>query len=281
MPPGDLRMALTALSRPDDSGKLWRTTFQHRFRGDGAMAGHPVGNLVLVGLMQVLGDPVAALDAAGTAARRPRPGAADVVRAVGHRGRRVRSRRGPGAGPDRSAARSPSPRHPVRCSRSRWRRTARGPARRRSRPSTAPTCSRSARAPGSPACCRTCCCPTCRRAILAQPRAAPRRAQPRCPAGGDGGLLAGAAPGRTLCTRPGAAGGHGPGGSVGCRAAAAAWPPRRAGSGRRLELADVRVPGTARHDPARLSAALATELAQSLSPARERAAAGSADGSGR
>jgi uncharacterized cofD-like protein len=65
VPPGDLRMALTALSRPDDSGRLWATTFQHRFRGDGAMAGHPVGNLVLVGLTQVLGDPVAALDAAG------------------------------------------------------------------------------------------------------------------------------------------------------------------------------------------------------------------------
>jgi uncharacterized cofD-like protein len=57
-------MALTALGRPDATGRLWTTTFQHRFRGEGAMAGHPVGNLVLVGLMQVLGDPVAALDAA-------------------------------------------------------------------------------------------------------------------------------------------------------------------------------------------------------------------------
>ncbi|HYN71626.1 MAG TPA: uridine diphosphate-N-acetylglucosamine-binding protein YvcK [Nakamurella sp.] len=65
VPPGDLRMALTALSRPDDSGQLWSETFQHRFRGQGALAGHPVGNIVLVGLTQVLGDPVAALDAAG------------------------------------------------------------------------------------------------------------------------------------------------------------------------------------------------------------------------
>ncbi len=65
VPPGDLRMALTALSRPDDSGQLWSETFQHRFRGEGALAGHPVGNIVLVGLTQVLGDPVAALDAAG------------------------------------------------------------------------------------------------------------------------------------------------------------------------------------------------------------------------
>ncbi|HEY4993267.1 MAG TPA: uridine diphosphate-N-acetylglucosamine-binding protein YvcK [Nakamurella sp.] len=66
VPPGDLRMALTALAEPDRSGLLWGSTFQHRFRGEGALAGHPVGNIVLVGLTQVLGDPVAALDAAGT-----------------------------------------------------------------------------------------------------------------------------------------------------------------------------------------------------------------------
>jgi len=65
VPPGDLRMALTALAGPDASGVLWSSTFQHRFRGEGALAGHPVGNIVLVGLSQVLGDPVAALDAAG------------------------------------------------------------------------------------------------------------------------------------------------------------------------------------------------------------------------
>jgi uncharacterized cofD-like protein len=65
VPPGDLRMALAALAAPDPSGTLWSTTFQHRFRGDGALTGHPVGNIVLVGLSQVLGDPVAALDAAG------------------------------------------------------------------------------------------------------------------------------------------------------------------------------------------------------------------------
>lgn len=64
VPPGDLRMALTALSRPDETGRLWSATFQHRFGGRGALAGHPVGNVVLVGLTQVLGDPVAALDAA-------------------------------------------------------------------------------------------------------------------------------------------------------------------------------------------------------------------------
>lgn len=65
LPPGDLRMALSALSAPDDRGRLWSRTFQHRFTGQGALAGHPVGNVVLIGLTEVLDDPVAALDAAG------------------------------------------------------------------------------------------------------------------------------------------------------------------------------------------------------------------------
>lgn len=65
LPPGDLRMALSALAGPADREGLWRDTFQHRFGGHGALTGHPVGNLVLAGLAEVLGDPVAALDAAG------------------------------------------------------------------------------------------------------------------------------------------------------------------------------------------------------------------------
>jgi uncharacterized cofD-like protein len=66
VPPGDLRMALAALAAPDEAAQLWGRTFQHRFGGEGALAGHPVGNIVLVGLSKVLGDPVAALDAAGS-----------------------------------------------------------------------------------------------------------------------------------------------------------------------------------------------------------------------
>lgn len=65
LPPGDLRMALSALAAPDDRSALWRDTFQHRFGGHGALTGHPVGNLVIAGLAEVLGNPVAALDAAG------------------------------------------------------------------------------------------------------------------------------------------------------------------------------------------------------------------------
>lgn len=73
IPPGDLRMALTALvSAPaalDDTGEshrdrvtTWAKTMQHRFGGHGALAGHPVGNLLLAGLSDVVGDPIVALD---------------------------------------------------------------------------------------------------------------------------------------------------------------------------------------------------------------------------
>ena len=76
LPPGDLRMALAALAgeqlatgpsdttvptRPVDD-QPWTRLLQHRFGGSGALAGHAVGNLLLAGLMEVLGDPVAALD---------------------------------------------------------------------------------------------------------------------------------------------------------------------------------------------------------------------------
>jgi uncharacterized cofD-like protein len=58
LPPGDLRKAMLALAA--DSGP-WPAVFAHRFGGDGALAGHAVGNLVLAALLELLGDPVAAL----------------------------------------------------------------------------------------------------------------------------------------------------------------------------------------------------------------------------
>ncbi|GLZ36923.1 uridine diphosphate-N-acetylglucosamine-binding protein YvcK [Actinokineospora sp. NBRC 105648] len=58
LPPGDLRKALTALA--GEAGP-WRSVFEHRFGGTGALAGHAIGNLVLAGLLEVLGDPVEAL----------------------------------------------------------------------------------------------------------------------------------------------------------------------------------------------------------------------------
>jgi uncharacterized cofD-like protein len=64
LPPGDLRQALAALAASEDGGTLWAEVFQHRFGGNGALTGHAVGNLLLAGLFEVLGDPVAALDEA-------------------------------------------------------------------------------------------------------------------------------------------------------------------------------------------------------------------------
>jgi uncharacterized cofD-like protein len=61
LPPGDLRKALAALAGDGDENSLWSTVFQHRFGGTGALAGHAVGNLVLAALVEILGDPVAAL----------------------------------------------------------------------------------------------------------------------------------------------------------------------------------------------------------------------------
>jgi uncharacterized cofD-like protein len=65
VPPGDLRMALAALASDTPQGQLWATIIQHRFGGSGALAGHPIGNLILAGLNEVLADPVAALDELG------------------------------------------------------------------------------------------------------------------------------------------------------------------------------------------------------------------------
>src|SRR5690349_14997091 len=65
VPPGDLRMAMAALASDSPHGRLWATIIQHRFGGSGALAGHPIGNLILAGLNEVLADPVAALDELG------------------------------------------------------------------------------------------------------------------------------------------------------------------------------------------------------------------------
>ncbi len=65
LPPGDLRMALAALAGDDEWGHSWEALLQHRFGGDGPLAGHAVGNLVLAGLAECTGDPVAALELTG------------------------------------------------------------------------------------------------------------------------------------------------------------------------------------------------------------------------
>lgn len=61
VPPGDLRKCLVATAAPDN---VWARAFEHRFGGT-ELGGHALGNLVLVGLSETLGDLGAALDEAG------------------------------------------------------------------------------------------------------------------------------------------------------------------------------------------------------------------------
>ncbi|NVI88824.1 uridine diphosphate-N-acetylglucosamine-binding protein YvcK [Actinomadura sp. BRA 177] len=55
LPPGDLRMALAALCGDDEWGQTWRDVVQHRFRSDGDLKEHAVGNLLIVALWELLG----------------------------------------------------------------------------------------------------------------------------------------------------------------------------------------------------------------------------------
>lgn len=65
LPPGDLRMALAALCDDDSEGRLWADVLQSRFAGNGPLAGHAIGNLLIAGLWQRLSDPVEGLDMVG------------------------------------------------------------------------------------------------------------------------------------------------------------------------------------------------------------------------
>ncbi len=65
LPPGDLRMALSALCGDDEWGVTWARVLQHRFAGTGEMNGHVTGNLLIVSLWELLDDHVAALDWVG------------------------------------------------------------------------------------------------------------------------------------------------------------------------------------------------------------------------
>jgi uncharacterized cofD-like protein len=62
LPPGDLRMALSALCDDSEWGRTWRDVLQHRFRSEGSLHDHAVGNILIVALWELLGDPVAGLD---------------------------------------------------------------------------------------------------------------------------------------------------------------------------------------------------------------------------
>ncbi|MET0694912.1 MAG: uridine diphosphate-N-acetylglucosamine-binding protein YvcK [Propionibacteriaceae bacterium] len=62
LPPGDLRMALAALCGDDESGRVWADVLQYRFAGTGPLGDHAIGNLLIAGLWERLGDPIAGLD---------------------------------------------------------------------------------------------------------------------------------------------------------------------------------------------------------------------------
>jgi uncharacterized cofD-like protein len=63
VPPGDLRQALAALADDKDpAAGQTAALLQHRFAGSDPLTGHPVGNLMLCGLMELLGGPVQAVD---------------------------------------------------------------------------------------------------------------------------------------------------------------------------------------------------------------------------
>ena len=62
LPPGDLRMALAALCGDDEWGRTWSEVVQHRFRSEGALHQHAVGNLLIVALWELLEDSVTGLD---------------------------------------------------------------------------------------------------------------------------------------------------------------------------------------------------------------------------
>ena len=74
LPPGDLRQALVALAADDPLSIRTAELLQHRYGPPAGgerdwLTGHAVGNLLLCGLIDRYGDPVAALDHAGMLVR--------------------------------------------------------------------------------------------------------------------------------------------------------------------------------------------------------------------
>jgi len=65
VPPGDLRMALSALCDDGEWGRTWRDVLQTRFATPGPLDGHALGNLLIAGLWERTGDVVDGLDWVG------------------------------------------------------------------------------------------------------------------------------------------------------------------------------------------------------------------------
>ena len=53
---------MAALCRDDEWGRTWADVLQHRFRSDGELHDHAVGNLLIVALWELLGEAVDGLD---------------------------------------------------------------------------------------------------------------------------------------------------------------------------------------------------------------------------
>ena len=62
VPPGDLRMALSALCADNEWGRTWADVLQWRFSTDGELNGHALGNLLIAALWDRNGDVVDGLD---------------------------------------------------------------------------------------------------------------------------------------------------------------------------------------------------------------------------
>lgn len=62
VPPGDLRMALSALCEDTEWGHTWRDVLQTRFATDGPLDGHALGNLLISALWERTGNVVDGLD---------------------------------------------------------------------------------------------------------------------------------------------------------------------------------------------------------------------------
>lgn len=62
LPPGDLRMALSALCEDTEWGRTWRDVLQSRFASAGPLDGHALGNLLIASLWEHTGSAVDGLD---------------------------------------------------------------------------------------------------------------------------------------------------------------------------------------------------------------------------
>ncbi len=69
LPPGDLRQALAALCGDDEWGRTWAEVLQHRFSRDSELAGHAVGNLLIVALWERLGERASGVGSEGRVGR--------------------------------------------------------------------------------------------------------------------------------------------------------------------------------------------------------------------